>query len=220
MLPTLPLLAVAGACVIGTGLQWCVHARARRSTARPAARPAVGRAAGAWMAAVPVALILVLAVLGLGNQPRAPLQAALAARTPQGASYPRMFGWLAQHVPAGDVYATDRNRDFASWAYADHGTGVLFGISPLVPKSREDGSERLQAWFWLVNAPDAPAAGCQVRKYHVAYVLIGSEHVPDFAGQYYPKQVARSPRLRLAHTDGPLRAYRVTAAARACARSK
>ncbi len=75
----------------------------------------------------------------------------------------------------------------------------------------------MQAWTWLVNGRDAEPSGCLVRKFKIAYVVVGRAYVPS-AGKrsYSPSRLAISPNVGLVHTDGGLKVYQVNNAGRAC----
>jgi hypothetical protein len=114
------------------------------------------------------------------------------------------------------VVAADRNVDLMTWLYADYDVKPLFGIPPLTAKSRAAYFERWAAFDWLTNKPNAAAAGCFVRKYQVAYLLTGRQHVPGWARHYTPHALAASPNVTLVHNDNGVKVWSVTPAGRAC----
>ena len=126
-----------------------------------------------------------------------------------------MFRWLAAHTASGPGVAADRNVEFMVWAYADHDIGLLFGIPPLIAASKPNAAARDAVWDWLVDNPQAMPSGCDVRKFDVAYVVVGTKRMPGYASKYDPARIAASPNLSLVLRDGGHR-YTVTDAARVC----
>jgi hypothetical protein len=237
ILPVYAVLAVAGACAIGLTVSALIGLAARVVPILRA--PWLGRSRTSALApALAVLVIVSLSTIGTFDTVRLPLRRALAQRTGAGPSYPRVFDWLAQHTSKNQVVAFDRNTQFLVWSYVDHGTGLLFGIPPLIAASRPNESERDAVWDWLVNnpatknpgaddprvpnpgadtsAPGAAPAGCYVRKFGVAYVVVGGGHMPGFAIKYDPSRLARSRAVTLVHRDGQLLVYRVTPTGAAC----
>lgn len=208
--PLYPVLVVAGACGIGLAVQWCAAALARRTwRVRPLA-----------IAGSAAALLVAASVVGVAAVPasRATLQRALVLDAPRGNAYPATFKWLAEHTPKGDVVAYDRHRDFITWSFVNEGVPLLFGMAAVKSTGLDNTNQRTAAWDWLVDNPDAtPADGCLVRKFRVAYLVTGKQHVP-FGGPaaYRPSRVRTSPKLQLVHVDGGLKVYAVTPAGRAC----
>jgi hypothetical protein len=211
VLPIYATVTVAGICVIGLGVQWVVVRLAAR------ARPAPG-----WTRTVATATVAVVVagLVGVGlhahRDPALPLRQDLSERTPTTSSYPRVFRWLAAHTTAGQVVAADRNVEFMVWSYADHGTGLLFGIPPLIAASKPNAAARDAVWDWLVDNPNATPSGCDVRRFDVAYLVVGTKRMPGYASKYDPARIAASPNLSLALRDGEVTVYAITNAARAC----
>jgi hypothetical protein len=104
-----------------------------------------------------------------------------------------------------------------TWLYADYDVKPLFGIPPLTKASRPNYVDRWRAFEWLTNRPGVPAAGCLVRKYHIAYLVTGRAKVPGWPRDYKASDLAASPNLRLVHQDGGLKVWQVTPAGKACA---
>lgn len=206
LLPLYGVLAVAGAGAIGLCLQ--------RLFARVTRRDAPSRVV--FGVAVPIVLVAALVVLALPPSSRAPLHRDLAVRTPVGPSYPRVFAWLSRHTASADVIAYDQNLEFITWAYADYGIDTLLGIGALAPRARPDYAQRWRAWSWLVDNPGAAPAGCAVRTYRVAYVVVGQARIPVLKADYSRALLAASPNVRLVHEDGGLQVYQVTPAGAAC----
>lgn len=210
MLPVYGVMTVAG----GYAIVLVIQGMAVRMPGRIRAPLGTQRA----VSAACVGVVAVLVVLAAAPSTWQPLRKDLARRTPIGSSYPRVFRWLAVHTPKGSVVAYDRHLELMTWSYADYSVPLLFGIPPLVPASKLDYAQRFQAWGWLVNTPGIPAtAGCLVRKYAIAYVVVGEARMPGVFADYSRARLARSPRLTLAHQDGAIRVYSVNAAATACA---
>jgi hypothetical protein len=218
-----PMMAVVGACAIGT----CVQLLASRSATRTATEGAASRRSSPLRrlgsAAVPsvAAAVLVVPLVGLAAVPNSslPLRAALSQQTPLGSAYPRVYRWLAQHTPKGSVVAWNRNVEFFPWAFADYKVSPLFGIPDLIPANRLNASQRYMAWDFLVdNAYNRAQAGCLVRKFRIAYVVVGAHHIPGtYKGQLLHTKVSTSPNVDLVHTDGSLHVYQVNASGLACA---
>jgi hypothetical protein len=208
--PLYGVLVVAGACGIGLTAQWLLSAlRAHRLRVRP------GLIAAPLAAALAVAAIVGVTAV---RSSRIQLQEALVRHAPRGAMYPEMFAWLADHTPKGAVLGYIRHRQFMTWSYADDGVGLLFGMTPVRTQAKHDYDLRTMAWNWLVDNPDSSPAGCLVRKYNIAYVVVGGHMYPERISMltYFPDRIDNTPRLRLAHRDGTIRAYAVTAAGRSC----
>lgn len=211
VLPIYATVTVAGTCVIALGLQWLFE----RVLAQ--AKPAPG-----WTRAIvpATAAVMVVGLVAIGlrvhRDPALPLRQDLVERTPTTSSYPRVFRWLAAHTTTGQVVAADRNVEFMVWSYADHGTGLLFGIPPLIAASKPNAAARDAVWDWLVDNPGATPSGCDVRKFDVAYLVVGTKRMPGYASQYAPARIAASPNLALTLRDGAVTVYTVTNAARAC----
>jgi len=209
MLPVYGVLAVSGACAIGLSL----HAGVAKLVGRDRELRLAGRSAA--VAAVVVAVTLV--GLAATASARMPLRLDLARRAPHGPAYPRVFQWLSQHTPRGEVVAYDRHLEFMTWSYGDYGVPLLFGIPPVVPQSKPDYfSGRFAAWDWLVDNPGAEPADCLVRHYGIAYVVIGMARVPGWHAHYSRKRLAASPRVRVVHQDGDLKVYEVKNLGMAC----
>lgn len=215
VLPIYATVTVAGICAIALGGQWLVQrtvlARAKRS---PRWTPAFAP----FVAAV-VVIGLVLVGLQVHRDPALPLRADLTERTPTSSSYPRVFRWLAAHTTPAQVVANDRNIEFMMWSDADYGTGLLFGIPPLIVANKPNAAARDAVWAWLVNNPGATPSGCDVRKFNVAYLVVGIEQIPGFAGKYDRARITATPNLTVVHRDGDITVYAVTNAARECQRS-
>jgi hypothetical protein len=162
------------------------------------------------------AVALALLALALTPSARRPLRLTLAARAPQSASYERVYSWLAQHTPKGDVVAYDRHLEYMTWSFADHGVGTLFGMTPAVGISTLNYDQRWQAFNWLVDDVGAPPAGCEVQRFRIAYLAVGGPRVPGWGAHYSRVRIAKSPNLQLVHTDGLLRVYKVTPRGAAC----
>jgi hypothetical protein len=208
VLPIYATVVVSGICVLALGLQWLLERVL--GGVRPWTRAVVPT-----MAAV-VVLGLVLTGLHAHRDPALPLRADLAQRTAITPSYPRVFRWLAAHTTSGQVVAADRNLNFVVWSYADYDTGLLFGIPPLIAASKPNAAARDGVWAWLVGNPGATASGCDVAKFNVAYVVVGTKVMPGYVSQYDRARIAATPNLTLALRDGEVSVYAVTAAARAC----
>ncbi|NBE84531.1 DUF6541 family protein [Micromonospora rubida] len=207
--PVYGLLAVAGAVVIGLAVQWL----ASRLVSRAAALR------GSGVPAAVAASVLVLALLGLGAAPSSwhPVRGAFKSRAPVGESYVQTFEWLAENTPPGATVAYDRHAEFMSWSYADYGVPLLFGIPPLPGLPKENYDQRWAAWNWLVDNKEADPAGCEVRRFDVGYVVVGSRRVPGTWARHYDRdRMAASGKLALAQEFGAIRIYRVTDAGRAC----
>ena len=208
VLPIYATVTVAGICAVALGLQWLLER---------VVRPALG-----WTRAIApaTAAVVVVGLVAIGlhvhGDPVLPLRQDLAERTATASSYPRVFRWLAAHTTSGQVVAADRNVEFMVWSYADHGTGLLFGIPPLIAASKPNAAARDRVWDWLVDNPNATPSGCNVRKFDVAYLVVGSKRMPGYASKYDPARIAASPNLAPALRDGPVTVYSVTTAARAC----
>lgn len=209
------VLAVAGAYAIGL----CLYRLALKVTHRARDLRLETLAAGGAAALLAVALIGLTAVPGTYS----PMLRSYRHRTPVGAAYPRVFAWLASHTRPGMVVAYNRHEDFMTWSYADYGVAGLFGTPALVPSSRQDYHDRWLAWLWLSGKPGTPAGGCLVRRYHIEYVVIGRQHLPEPRHFYDAKLVnysrprlAASPDLLLVHHDHGIEVYRVTRAGTAC----
>jgi hypothetical protein len=232
ILPVYGVLAVAGACVIGTAVQQLVDRRTAPAE-RPAETPVEttepgrghrtrGRAgvtatAGASVAAA--ALVLALLALTVPSSTRVPLRKDLARRTPTSNAYPATFAWLAAHTNDNQVVAADRNVDLMTWLYADYDVKPLFGIPPLTASSRAAYNQRWAAFEWLTNKPNVKPAGCFVRKYQVAYLVTGPERVPGWTRDYTQHALAASPNVTLVHNDKGVKVWSVTPAGRACSSS-
>ncbi|MER5705233.1 DUF6541 family protein [Micromonospora sp. NPDC002296] len=207
--PVYGLLAVAGAVVVGLAVRWL-------------ASRLVSRAAALRESGVPAAVaasVLVLTLLGLAAAPSSwqPVRGAFKSRAPVGESYVQAFEWLAEHTPPGATVAYDRHSEFMSWSYADYGTPLLFGIPPLPGLPTENYDQRWAAWGWLVDNKDAVPAGCEVRRFDIGYVVVGSRRIPGTWGRHYDRQrLAASDKLTLAQEFGAVKIYRVTDAGRAC----
>lgn len=214
VLPIYATVTVAGICAIAFGLQWLVQ---RAMLARGQRSPGWTTALAPITAAV-VVIGLVTIGLRVHRDPALPLRADLAQRTPISPAYPRVFRWLAANTPAGQVVANDRNVEFMMWSYADYGTGLLFGLPPLIAANRPNAAARDAVWAWLVGKPGAKPVGCNVRKFNVAYVVVGTQQIPGFTGNYDRARLATTANLTVAHRDGGITVYSVTAAGRACER--
>lgn len=207
VLPIYATAAVAGFCVLALGLRWLVERVAGPRRWTPAVVPAV--------AALTVAGLVAIG-LYVHRDPAVPLRQDLAERTAITPSYPRVFRWLAAHTGAGQVVAADRNVEFMVWSYADRGTGLLFGIPPLIAASKPNAAARDAVWDWLVGNPGARPSGCDVRRFDVAYLVVGPKQMPGYVRDYDPARIASGPNLTLVHRDGAVTVYRVTAAAASC----
>jgi hypothetical protein len=211
VLPIYATVTVTGICVMALGLQWVVVRVLARAQAAPGWTRTVAPAAAA---------VVVLGLVGVGvhahRDPALPLRQDLSERTPITSSYPRVFRWLAAHTTAGQVVAADRNVEFMVWSYADHGTGLLFGIPPLIAASKPNAAARDAVWDWLVANPNATPSGCDVTRFNVAYLVVGTKRMPGYASKYDPARIAASPNLALTLRDGDVTVYAVTDAARAC----
>jgi hypothetical protein len=208
VLPIYATMTVAGICAIALALQWLFERGSARS-------------AGWTRAAVPTAAtVVVLGLVAVGlhvrRDPALPLRQDLTQRTATTSSYPRVFRWLAAHTTSGQVVAADRNVEFMVWSYADHGTGLLFGIPPLITASKPNAAARDAVWDWLVDNPGATPSGCDVRKFDVAYLVVGTKRMPGYASQYDPARIAASPNLVVALRDGAVTVYAVTVPGRVC----
>ena len=212
--PVYGIATVAGACAIGL----CGAALVTRL--RRGSRESVSWASWAGRLPTATASAIVVVLVGASWAPasRGLLRQALALRAPEGPSYARTFRWLADHTDRGKVVAYDRHLEFITWSYADYGVPLLFGIPPLVTRTVDvqDYVQRFDAWNWLVNNPDAPAAGCLVRKYGIQYVVTGTDRVPGIVPDYRRSLLAKSPRLKLVHQDGGLKVYAVNARGSNC----
>jgi hypothetical protein len=212
VLPVHGILAVAGAYAIGLSLHRVVTTVVRR-----------GRNVRlATISAATLAAVFAVGVVGLGatTNARASLSADFKTRTPNGAAYPRVYAWLAQHTSPGKVVAYDRHIQFMTWSYADDGVAPLFGIPPLVLANLPNYDDRWQAWDWLVNNPHSTPSGCLVRKFGIQYVAVGSQDMPRYKLNYRQTRLAASPNVTLVHTDGGIKVYQVNDAGSACASSR
>ncbi|MET7945989.1 DUF6541 family protein [Micromonospora sp. NPDC005324] len=207
--PVYGVLTVAGATVIGLGVQWLlVRFVARAGTLRGSAVPT------AIAAAVVVAS---LASLALVPDTWRPLRKTMVQRAPVGPEYTRTFEWLAEHTPPDKVVAYDRHRQFMSWAHADYGVPTLFGIPPLEKVGRDNYTDRWRAFSWLVNQKKAPKnQGCTVRRFGIEYVVVGGRDYKGWRANYEQKRLDDSKRVTLVHREGHVRIYQVTEAGRAC----
>ncbi|WP_147457408.1 DUF6541 family protein [Micromonospora sp. CV4] len=207
--PVYGILTVAGAMVIGLGIQWLlVRLVARAGALRGSAAPAAVAAS---------LVVLSLASLALVPDTWRPLRKAMVQRAPVGQEYPRAFEWLAEHIPPGKVVAYDRHRQFMSWSYADYGTPTLFGIPPLEKVGRENYTDRWRAFSWLVNNKKAPKdQGCTVRRFAIEYLVVGGRDYKGWPANYEQERLDDSDRLTLVHREGHVRIYQVTDAGRAC----
>ncbi len=220
ILPVYGVMAVAGACVIGTVVQELVD-RGRRA-AGPAAddegrtgrRIGVATPVGASVAAA--ALALGLFALTVPSSTRVPLRSDLARRTPTSKAYPATFSWLAAHTSGNQVVAADRNVDLMTWLYADYDVKPLFGIPPLTASSRKAYNERWLAFEWLTNKAAAKPSGCLVRKYQITYLVTGPQRVPGWGRAYTQHALAASPNVQLVRDDKGVKVWSVTPAGRAC----
>ncbi|MEH0974166.1 DUF6541 family protein [Micromonospora sp. CPCC 205546] len=208
--PVYGLLAVAGAVVLGIAVQWLLARVARRaeSLRRSDVPTAVAAAA------------LVVVLLGLAAVPASwqPLRGALKGRAPVGDSYVRTYEWLAENTPRGGTVAYDRHHEFISWSYADYEVPTLFGIPPLPGLPTENYDRRWDAWNWLVDNADARPAGCEVRRFNISYVVVGTRNMPGAWDKHYErKRLEASDRIELAQKFGRIRIYQVTEAGRSCA---
>ncbi|WP_320068628.1 DUF6541 family protein [Micromonospora sp. RTGN7] len=207
--PVYGLLAVAGAVVIGLAVRWLVSRLVSRATALR----------GSGVPAAVAASVLVLTLLGLGAMPASwqPLRGEFKNRAPVGQSYVQAFEWLAENTPPGTTVGYDRHREFMSWSYADYGVPLLFGIPPLPGLPTENYDQRWAAWNWLVANKGVVPAGCEVRRFNISYVVIGSRKLAGVWSKHYErKQLVESDRLALAQKFGGVEIYRVTDAGRAC----
>ena len=211
ILPIYAAVAVSGICAIALGLQWLVE----RVLARAEPAPGWTRAFGSAVAAL-VVLGLVAIGLQVHGDPALPLRQDLAERTATTSAYPRVFRWLAAHTTSGQVVAADRNVELMVWSYGDYGTGLLFGLAPLIRTSKPNAAARDAVWDWLVENPDATPSGCNVRRFDVAYLVVGSKRIPGVGSQYDPALLAASPNLTVVRRDGGITVYTVTKAGRAC----
>lgn len=212
-LPLNGVIAVAGACAIGLSGYRLAMAAARRSRQVRLEQLTAGVAA----------CCLAVTLTGLAAVPRAHriLEKQYRTREPVGAAYPRVFQWLAQRTSPGKVIAYNRNIDYMIWSYADYGVPALFGISPRITASLPDNAARQEAWIWLIGNPGVPPAGCLVRKYHIEYVVVGSQHLPQPRTwnprmNYTRSRLAATPHVTLVHRDHGIQVYRVTSAGAAC----
>ncbi|NES12954.1 MULTISPECIES: DUF6541 family protein [Micromonospora] len=207
--PVYGVLTVAGAVVLGLGIQWLlVRLVARARTLRGSAVPAAVAAS---------VVVLSLTSLALVSDTWRPLRKEMVRRAPVGPEYTRAFTWLAEHTPPGKVVAYDRNRQFMSWSYADYGTPTLFGIPPLEKAARNNYTDRWRAFNWLVNNKKAPRnQGCTVRRFGIEYLVVGGRDYQGWDANYQQRRLDASERLTLVHREGHVRIYQVTDAGRAC----
>ena len=210
ILPVYGTMVVAGACVIGLGLQWVASSVGTRVRA---GRPPRWVAPGVVAAVVAALYVIAIAVHA---EPELPLRRDLADRTAVGPSYPRVFRWLHDHTLPGQVVAADRNVESMVWVYADYGTGLLFGIPPLIAASKRNAHARDVAWDWLVGNPGAVPAGCEVREFGVAFVVVGDQRVTGYPTKYDRTRLSATPNLKLVHQDGGIKVFAITSAGRAC----
>ena len=220
ILPVYGVLAVAGACVIGTVVQELVDRRRGAAMTTPdgegrtGSRIGLATPVGASVAAA--ALVLGLFALTVPSSTRVPLRQDLARRTPTSKAYPATFSWLAAHTARNQVVAADRNVDLMTWLYADYDVKPLFGIPPLTPASKAVYDERWVVFEWLTNRSGARPAGCLVRKYQVAYLVTGPQRVPGWPRNYTKTALAASPNVSLVRDDKGVKVWSVTPAGRAC----
>ncbi|MFG3696693.1 DUF6541 family protein [Micromonospora sp. NPDC047620] len=207
--PVYGVLTVAGAVVIGLGIQWLlVRLVARARTLRGSVVPAAATAS---------LVVLSLATLALVPNTWRPLRQEMVQRAPVGQSYTRAFEWLAEHTPPGRVVAYDRHRQFMTWSYANYGTPTLFGIPPLEKAARDNYTDRWRALSWLVNNKKAPKnQGCTVRRFGIEYVVVGGRDYEGWQANYEQRRLDDSDRLTLVRREGHVRIYQVTEAGRAC----
>ncbi|MEV4200158.1 DUF6541 family protein [Micromonospora globbae] len=207
--PVYGVLTVAGAVVIGLGIQWLlVRLVARARTLRGSTAPAAVTAA---------VVVLSLTSLALVPATWRPLRKDMVKRAPVGQPYTRAFTWLAEHTPPGKVVAYDRHRQFMTWSYADYGTPTLFGIPPLEKAARDNYTDRWRAFSWLVNNKKAPKdQGCTVRRFAIEYVVVGGRDYHGWPANYEQRRLDASDRLTLVHREDHVRIYQVTEAGRAC----
>ncbi len=206
--PTIGVLVVAGACVLGLVLWWLA--------ARVWARLRHRQSPAAFSAVTAAAVVVLLGLLAVQPSSWRPIRQDLVRRSPVGDQYVATFEWLKSNIQSGGVVATDRNVEFMSWANGDFGVPALFGIPPLDPASKTQYARRTSAFRWLVNVPKAPDAGCDVLEFGVQYVALGNRTMPGWERTYQPSRVSQTDRLRLVHEDRGLRVYEVTPAGRAC----
>jgi len=213
--PCYSLLALAGACFLGYAAHWLASGLLRRMPRRSSwpksrldrIRPSV--AAG-------MAFFLVVSLLAIAPGAWRPVRSDFGHRYPHGASYPRVFQWLAANTDPGMSVAYDRHLEFMTWSYADYGVTPLFGIPPLDPQLQNDYRDRMLAFKWLADSKNVKAAGCLVDRFRVQYVVVGGPNFPAWTQHYSSKRIVTSPRLQLVHRDGALRVYEVDEAGRRC----
>jgi hypothetical protein len=209
IMPVYGLTAVAGACVIGWLLYWLATKLFQRlADSKLQVRHVTAGAA--------LALFLGLNTQAVQQSSWGPLREDLLRRAPVGPEYAQTYRWLQKHTEPDALVAYDRHLEFMTWSYADFGTGLLFGLPPLVPSSATDYEERWRVFYWLVDAKDAKPAGCLVRSFNVQYVAVGGRRMPAWDAHYSRRRLAASDKVELAHWAGDLRVYRVTDAGRAC----
>ena len=179
---------------------------------------AAGAGLGARTVAPATAALVVIVIVAVGFRShgvrRCPCAEPLR-RTPTTASYPRVFRWLAAHTTAGQVVAADRNVESMAWVYADYGTGLLFGIPPLIAASKPNAHARDVAWDWLVGNPGGPLGlrGAQVR---CRVRRRGHPAVPGYPTKYDRTRLGATPNLTLVHRDGDIEVFAITSVGRAC----
>ena len=209
MLANYGVLAVVGACVLAVlavRLYRLAGGRSRRDLTTGLSVIAVG------------GLVLTLFATAVLPATWRPLRNDLARRTPQHDAYPRVYAWLDANTRDGEVIASDSNLELMTWAYVDHGVGVLFGQVPHTePTSRANYERRNQTWNWLVDNKAAVPAGCLVRHFGVKYVVTSKTRVPGPWGVHYArKRLANSPHVSVVHKDGPITVYGITDSGRSC----
>jgi hypothetical protein len=210
IMPVYGLTALAGACALGIVVWWLVSRVVKGLRASRVGAPHVSAVAA-------VLLVCVLTALALQPSSWTPLRTDLRARSPIGRDYTKTFQWLKANTAPDAVVAYDRHVEFMTWSYADYGTGLLFGIPPLVKSSQLNYEQRWAAFNWLVDNENAKAAGCLVRKFNIEYLAVGPRRVPGWPASYSRERLARSDNVELVHQDGRLRVFKVTDAGRTCA---
>ncbi len=146
------------------------------------------------------------------------LRATAVAATPQGAQYERVYAWLKSHITPGQSVAFDRNIDFLAWAYGIDDVPPLNGPTTHAGPGLADYNARRQVISWLQNAPKAKPAGCLVQHYGVKYVAVGPPKLllTVVKATINRDDLAKSPNVRLVHSDNGILVYEVTAAGSAC----
>ncbi|MEO6999023.1 MAG: DUF6541 family protein [Terracoccus sp.] len=165
-----------------------------------------GRAAARRQSLVAVAAVVCLSALVLNVPETATARDRLAARAmPNDPAYARTTEWLRGRTGA---VAEDFHRDFVPWMTLDAGLPLLRGIEPLSGPKDAQWRKRVQLWRVLIGVQKSPTA-CLVNNYDVQWVIVGGPAMVGGRRTWNLPALTRSPFLRLARVDGPIRVYAV-----------